>query len=221
MNIFVLDQDPEIAAKMHCDSHCVKMILEYGQLLSTAHRLLDGTLRTWEIPLANGKIKTLKFWVLPGELVAPARDPDDFGGLVERWKIKVENRSAFAASHLKHPAAIWARLNSSNYKWLFTLFDACLTEYTHRYGRVHSTESIRAFLSKLPVSIDSGEQTAFPQAMPIEYKNENAVLAYQNYYMGEKIKFAKWTNRAAPTWFAARLHKALDLAYFERTRTAL
>jgi len=27
---------------MHCDKHCVKMILETAQLLSTAHRELDG-----------------------------------------------------------------------------------------------------------------------------------------------------------------------------------
>jgi hypothetical protein len=42
MNIFYLDKDPEIAAQYHCDKHCVKMILESAQLLSTAHRVLDG-----------------------------------------------------------------------------------------------------------------------------------------------------------------------------------
>ena len=33
MNIFVLSTDPRRAAKMHCDKHCVKMILESVQLL--------------------------------------------------------------------------------------------------------------------------------------------------------------------------------------------
>ena len=42
MNIFYLDKRPDDAAKMHCDKHCVKMILEYAQMLSTAHRVLDG-----------------------------------------------------------------------------------------------------------------------------------------------------------------------------------
>ena len=41
MNIFYLDKRPDYAAEMHCDKHCVKMILEYGQMLSTAHRELD------------------------------------------------------------------------------------------------------------------------------------------------------------------------------------
>jgi len=42
MNIFILDEDPSAAAKMHCDKHVVKMILETAQMLSTAHRLVDG-----------------------------------------------------------------------------------------------------------------------------------------------------------------------------------
>lgn len=42
MNIFYLHSDPAIAARMHNDKHVVKMILESAQLLSTAHRLLDG-----------------------------------------------------------------------------------------------------------------------------------------------------------------------------------
>ena len=42
MNIFYLDRDPKTAAQMHCDRHCIKMILESAQMLSTAHRVLDG-----------------------------------------------------------------------------------------------------------------------------------------------------------------------------------
>jgi hypothetical protein len=42
MNIFYLHKDPKTCAEMHCDKHVVKMILEYAQLLSTAHRVLDG-----------------------------------------------------------------------------------------------------------------------------------------------------------------------------------
>ena len=41
MNIFFLDICPFKAGRMHCDKHIVKMILEYGQMLSTTHRVLD------------------------------------------------------------------------------------------------------------------------------------------------------------------------------------
>jgi hypothetical protein len=43
MNIFYLDESPVRAAKLQCDQHVVKMILESAQLLSTAHHELDGT----------------------------------------------------------------------------------------------------------------------------------------------------------------------------------
>ena len=39
MNIFVLDRDPIEAARQHMDKHCVKMILEHTQMLSTAIRI--------------------------------------------------------------------------------------------------------------------------------------------------------------------------------------
>jgi len=42
MNIFYLDIDPFKCATQHCDKHVVKMIVESAQLLSTAHRVLDG-----------------------------------------------------------------------------------------------------------------------------------------------------------------------------------
>lgn len=42
MNLFVLDKTPELAARLHCDKHVVKMILETAQMLSTAHHELDG-----------------------------------------------------------------------------------------------------------------------------------------------------------------------------------
>ena len=42
MNIFILDNDPVIAAQMQCDKHVVIMIVESGQMLSTVHRMRDG-----------------------------------------------------------------------------------------------------------------------------------------------------------------------------------
>jgi len=43
MNIFYLNPDPKICAQEHISKHVVKMIIEYCQLLSTAHRVIDGT----------------------------------------------------------------------------------------------------------------------------------------------------------------------------------
>ena len=42
MNIFVLHPMPDIAARMQCDRHVVKMTLETAQMLSTAINELGG-----------------------------------------------------------------------------------------------------------------------------------------------------------------------------------
>ena len=42
MNIFYLSNNPSECAQQHVDKHVVKMILEYAQLLSNAHHMLDG-----------------------------------------------------------------------------------------------------------------------------------------------------------------------------------
>lgn len=57
MNIFVLDLDPQKAAEYHNDKHCVKMIIESAQLLSTAihyeqvFHAMDGEFIKINLPL--------------------------------------------------------------------------------------------------------------------------------------------------------------------------
>ena len=42
MNIFMLDDDPILCARYHCDEHISRSIMEYGQMLCTAHILRGG-----------------------------------------------------------------------------------------------------------------------------------------------------------------------------------
>lgn len=51
MNIFVLDTNPQLCAQYHCDAHVRKMILEYAQMMRTAHYVLDGTTTIAGVPL--------------------------------------------------------------------------------------------------------------------------------------------------------------------------
>ena len=62
MNIFVLDINPKTAAQMQCDKHVVKMIVESAQMLSTAHRMLDGYAE--KRPSKSGKTM-VNYWVHP------------------------------------------------------------------------------------------------------------------------------------------------------------
>ena len=60
MNIFYVDKNPETAAKMMCDKHIIKMILESAQMLCTAKRVLDG--KEYMAKTKNGR--NIKRWRL-------------------------------------------------------------------------------------------------------------------------------------------------------------
>lgn len=64
-------------------------------------------------------------------------------------------------------------------------------EYKRRYGRTHLTiDKCRDVLMDLPPNIPSGEWVDPPQCMPDEYKADDAVEGYWNYYINEKQNIA-------------------------------
>jgi hypothetical protein len=83
MNIFILDNDPVIAAQEQCDKHVVKMIVESAQMLSTVHRMLDGTME---------------------------RRPSKSGAMLQYWKLHDERETTlYKACHFNHPSTVWTR----------------------------------------------------------------------------------------------------------------
>jgi len=226
MNIFALDRDPYVAASFHCDKHVVKMICEYAQLLSTAHRQLDGTpvILEWENIEDNGNTKIAKrktLHPLPGETPYVEFETvtvrDDEGHLRDEvtGTASLLGRLCYNSTHHNHPCAIWARQTDANYHWLVQLFDGVLREYEKRYQKKHATEKLREFFLIAPKNIDKGVLTPFALAMPDEYKVDDEVLSYQNYYVGDKARFAKWTEPATvPKWFSNRVQD--DESNFQR-----
>jgi hypothetical protein len=177
MNIFYLHTDTKECAKQHLDKHVVKMILEYAQLLSTAHRLLDGT--EYEGRTVSGTRKAMR-WLLTDE----------------------REHNLYMASHMKHPSGIWCRQSLDNYWWLYNLWRDLMREYTFRYGKHHVAEKLIPFLSFPPKNIPKVEASPMPQCMPEQYKVPgNSIQAYHNYYIGDKQRFAVWTNRPIPEWY--------------------
>jgi hypothetical protein len=107
----------------------------------------------------------------------------------------------YRTAHKNHPCTIWARESLSNWRWLRDLTLALNDEYKYRYNK--STDHKSAAIAKTlqePNIPDIG-LTPFAQAMPVQYKNNDAVKAYRDYYMGEKQHIAQWTNRQKPSWY--------------------
>ena len=159
MNIFVLSENPREAARLHCDKHVVKMILESAQMIST----------------------TLNYYGI---------------------------RGPYKTTHLNHPCTIWARQSSDNFMWLWELARSLNEEYVFRYEKylMHlAWNKIRnTVIPMKAIPWPERGLTPFAQAMPDQYKNENAVTAYRAYYLGEKSHLLQYTRRELPEWVKAK-----------------
>lgn len=184
MNIFYLDHNPKKCAEMHNDKHCIKMILEYAQLLSTAHRVLDGT-------LTNGLSNS---------------------GRKQKRYVLSDNRESvlYSATHINHPSAIWVRQSLSNYMWLSDLLVELCKEYTYRYGKVHKCERdglVDTLVIHLPRNLsDKWGWTEPTPAMPDDVKvSGDSIACYRNYYIRNKQHLASWSGkvnfRPVPEWY--------------------
>jgi hypothetical protein len=180
VNIFYVHSDPVICAQQHVDKHVVKMILEYAQLLCTAHRVCDGT-----------------------EVLGLSPS----GRKQKQWRLEDERDAVlYKATHINHPSAKWARHSLDNYQWLFKLWIELMREYHFRYGKIHSCMRLAKHLRFPPTKISTTEQFSAPwRAMPEEFKEprdvpEYTVKSYRNYYNGAKMNMFKWKNRPTPDW---------------------
>jgi len=191
MNIFYLDHDVRKCAEMHNDKHVVKMILEYAQLLSTAHRILDGNVSFGVSPSGRKKV----IYVL-------ADDRDT---------------TLYSATHINHPSAIWVRQSIPNYMWLAELLEECCKEYTHRYDKVHKVERdglMQRLKNQFPTNLSDGPFTEPTPAMPEDVKvlrevhTDRYVLdslaSYRNYYIQNKTHLANWKKRDVPAWYITK-----------------
>jgi hypothetical protein len=152
------------------------MILEYSQLLSTAHRILDG--KEAIVPQNGRKYKR---WILDDESI---------------------NSLLYKSTHVNHPSAIWCRASSANYQWLASLLLEVCKEYTYRYGKVHKAERdgiVEWLVANTPKNISSKAFTEPTPAMPEELKIKgDSIASYKNYYSSDKSHLFAWTKRSTP-----------------------
>ena len=164
MNIFVLDRNPIIAARMMCDKHIPKMIVESAQMMASAVRRWGAT--------------------------------DDVMPLTKAG-------SPYRGGYAHHPCTVWAGDTFGNFSWLTDHAMALCVEYTSRFGKEHTCADPISQLWHVGidwVGDDDFKVTPFAQAMPDEFKQEDAVQAYRAYYHSKT--FAKWEKGTdAPYWW--------------------
>ena len=175
MNIFYIDHDPVQAARWMVDKHVVKMILESAQLLSTAHRVLDGH----EIIGESRTGRKKKQWILPD----------------------IRNGIMYQATHINHPSAVWCRTSVENYNWLVEHMFALLNEYTYRYEKRHACSEMFLYLQSPPFNLKEFDWTPMPSCMAEEYIiSDDPIINYRNYYKKGKATMHSWKKREQPEW---------------------
>ena len=181
MNVFVLSECPRESARMMCDKHIPKMIIEAAQMLSTAHRMHDGYM---EKRLSKSGKRMVKAY--------PHHNSNLDGVL-------------YKAVHHYHPCTVWTMASKANYNWHYEHFLELCSEFTYRFKKEHLTYTkLRDVLKAATTNIPDIELTEFPQAMshyPQCMVDGNPIQAYRNYYHVAK-GFAKWVKgREAPSWW--------------------
>lgn len=190
MNIFVLSENPREAAQMMCDKHIPKMIVEAAQMLSTAHRMLDGHVE--KRPSKSGK-RMVNYYVHSDSYLEEV---------------------LYKAVHHYHPCTVWTMESKANYIWHYNHFVALCDEFEYRFGKRHmTTNKLAKVLENTPDKIPDIGLTPFAQAMshyPDCIVKNDPVQAYRNYYHMAK-PFAKWVKgREAPSWWEG--FKGLQMA---------
>ena len=180
MNIFILDRDPIVAARMHCDKHIPKMTVEvYQQIASAArrHGATDGVM-----PLNQSGM--------------PVK-----GG------------------YHHHPCTEWVGDSRANYKWACVHGIALACEFAKRFQNPHHCFAGITTLWSLNELVPEGDLTPFAQAMPDQYRHDDAVTAYRDYYWCEKRRFAKWEKGTpVPEWWEDAEKEGSEGAFHQELR---
>ncbi len=113
-------------------------------------------------------------------------------------------KAPWKRTHYNHPCTVWVRSSKDNYAWLARLGLELCAEYTRRYRKRHKSEDIIVWCAEnIPNNLPDVGLTPFVVAIknPL-YAKESAVESYRAYYLGDKIRFAKWRHGPSPKWWS-------------------
>ena len=111
----------------------------------------------------------------------------------------------YKGGYKHHPCTVWAGDSWTNLDWLASHAMALCVEFENRFKKEHACFrpicQMGMLIAKMYNSIpNDAKLTPFALAMPDEYKDNDAVKAYQAYYHSKT--FAKWEKGTpAPDWW--------------------
>ena len=172
MNLFVLDMDPQQAARMHKDQHLLKMAMEAAQMMSTAWLMLHPEQIVWV-----------------------------YDSNLNESRPQLMGRRIYKIAQAGNKVTQWVRSSGAAYRWTWALADQLCKEYRLLRGKPHPSEAVIDALWHMPPKLFStqGDKVEFFQRVGQGYEVQgDPVLAYRLYYLGTKCQPASWTRRRKP-----------------------
>lgn len=145
----------------------------------------------------HADVHVVKMILETAQLLFTAHHVTNNGVSLENCNVKV-----YKKTHVNHPSAIWVRQSIHHYLWLVNLGLWLCYEYTYRYRKIHATQEAMEWLAKNFPDLPDNKFTDPPQAMPDEFKNENCIKAYREYYIHKSKTLTRfgYKNRKMPSW---------------------
>jgi len=168
MNIFFTNNDAIICADEHCITHTNKMITEYAQMLSTAHRVLDGEPYRDEKNILRHRLRDWRETVL------------------------------YKSTHVNHPCNKWVRSNVTNYNWLLVVLMRLCENYRLMKGKAQKVElAVLDSLMNPPESMSEGEFSTPPFSAPDDMKakinlNQDVTACYKEFIIQKILLWEKY-----------------------------
>ena len=173
MNMFITDVEHKNNLLNYCDVHVRKMITEQAQMLSTAHRVLDGVKGTLLVYSKKDKKFILK----------------QYGSVLRHLGEEGSTPALYLKTHENHPNSLWVRESILNYRYAYHLFITMFDEYEYRFGKKHESSKLRHDLKQVPRNLKNIKMTPFVWDQSYQYIN-NVTDAYKKIFID---KFREWS----------------------------
>lgn len=176
MNVFVLDEDPVVAAQSQCDKHVVKMVTETAQLLSTAHHTRKTDLsRSGKLYKACYVNHPWSKWLLKGQI--------GYNWLIHHGlALGDEYTHRYGRLHKSHEVI------------------CRMMDWSVAKGYTPKTYGAATFcgMTARPYCVRTEDQ--FYDHNGLRYQR-SIVEAYRSYYKYKNTVITmRWTNREVPSW---------------------
>jgi len=121
-------------------------------------------------------------------------------GATDKQMPLTKSGTPYKGGYAHHPCTVWAGDSRDNFQWLADHALGLLNEYFARFNNIHACHGPILLMKSMHSKIPEGDLTTFAQAMPDEYRDDDAVKAYQAYYHSKQ--FAKWEKGTpTPDWW--------------------